>query len=133
MKSWIVSRGRSDSPSGFSLIELLVVMSIVAILAGLLLPVLSKGKEEARRTACLNNLRQLQLAMHMYWDENSEISPAAAFDVSQSEWVYFGRYFYGGGGTNFELFRTTGNCCGVRLIRNYLDCSAQRYIPAYCR
>jgi prepilin-type processing-associated H-X9-DG protein len=72
------------------------------------LPVLSKGKEEARRTACLNNLRQLQLAMHMYWDENSEISPAAAFDVSQSEWVYFGRYFYGGGGTNLESFRTTG-------------------------
>jgi type II secretory pathway pseudopilin PulG len=57
------------------LIELLVVIAIIAILAGLLLPVLGRAKDDAVQIHCVGNVKQLGLAMRMYGDDNSSLLP----------------------------------------------------------
>src|SRR5437867_8943828 len=68
--SIVKSRGR-----GFTLVELLVVIAIIALLVAILLPVLSKAKQAAQRTACMSNVRQLTIAFRMYTEENKGFLP----------------------------------------------------------
>ncbi len=57
---------------GFTLIELLVVIAIIAILMAILMPALNRAREQGKRAACLNNLRQLQLAWIAYAGDNDD-------------------------------------------------------------
>jgi prepilin-type N-terminal cleavage/methylation domain-containing protein/prepilin-type processing-associated H-X9-DG protein len=65
---------------GFTLIEMLIVIAIIAILAALLVPVLSKAKERGQRTACLNNLKQLQGGWLVYVDDDNDWMPPNLWD-----------------------------------------------------
>jgi prepilin-type N-terminal cleavage/methylation domain-containing protein len=67
---------KNKSTAGaFTLIELLVVIAIIAILAGMLLPVLGRAKEDSLRITCSNNIKELGLAMQMYGDDNNALLP----------------------------------------------------------
>jgi prepilin-type N-terminal cleavage/methylation domain-containing protein len=67
---------------GFTLIELLVVIAIIAILAAILFPVFARAREQARKTSCTSNMRQIVLGMNMYCQDYDEKYPAGRPDCS---------------------------------------------------
>jgi prepilin-type N-terminal cleavage/methylation domain-containing protein/prepilin-type processing-associated H-X9-DG protein len=103
----------------FTLVELLVVVAIVVVLVALLLPVLGRAREQARRVACASNLRQLATAFAMYYEDHRQAYPGAAHNDSgrPDDWIYWqshrdlresaiGPYL---GGANPESFRCPGD------------------------
>lgn len=78
---------------GFTLIELLVVIAIIAILAAILFPVFARAREKARQTSCLSNLRQLGLAMEMYYEDYQrfpwdDLTEGGALEGTAPTWTW---------------------------------------------
>lgn len=98
---------KNGGPSAFSLIELLVVIAVIAILAAMLMPVLNQASSAAKRGTCVNNVRQINLALHMYADDhNDEISyDANAIYYSYKDFVLpYISTATNAAGTNFSVF-----------------------------
>jgi prepilin-type N-terminal cleavage/methylation domain-containing protein len=80
---------------GFTLVELLVVIGIIAVLIGILLPVLAKARAAGNRTVCLSNIRQLGIGILMYCDDNDGWFPTCAWGADPSripfpdDWIHW--------------------------------------------
>jgi prepilin-type N-terminal cleavage/methylation domain-containing protein/prepilin-type processing-associated H-X9-DG protein len=81
----IAGRRRSRPPRAFTLVELLVVIAIIAVLIGLLLPAVQAARESARRSSCLNNVRQQALALQTYHSTKQQFPPG--FGIHREFWT----------------------------------------------
>jgi len=76
---------------GFTLVELLVVIAIISLLLSILLPSLAKARSLAYRIKCAHNLKQINLAVNMYLNENEDTYPCAQDPLPAGYWLWMGR------------------------------------------
>jgi prepilin-type N-terminal cleavage/methylation domain-containing protein len=109
----------------FTLIELLVVIAIIAILAALLFPAVSAAKSRAQRTACRNNLRQINLGIRLYADDLNDATPTVKVAASDTNHVPL----YSG---YKELMKKYVGLKGASSAQDTLfACPADRFFPSF--
>jgi len=105
--------------SGFTLVELLVVIGIIAILMGMLMPALSRAKQKANRIACVNNIRQINLAASMYAGDFDGEYPRRAHITNS--WIFALKSYYGNNSK-------TNNASGKEWNSKILKCPTDRWL-----
>ena len=104
---------RRKCRAAFTLIELLVVIAIIAVLIALLLPAVQAAREAARRAQCINNLKQIGLAMQNYHDVLGAFPPGARY-TSWGTWYHYVLPFMEGSNV-YNAFNFLGNNCNGAL------------------
>ena len=113
------SKSQREARVGFTLIELLVVIAIIAILAAILFPVFQRVRENARRSACTSNLKQMSLAFIQYTQDSDELMPCITDGALGSGqlggWVYYSNFGLGNQvvfdptqGSIYQYIKSTG-------------------------
>jgi prepilin-type N-terminal cleavage/methylation domain-containing protein len=82
-------RGRLRGDGGFTLVELLVVIGIIAVLIGILLPALSRAREQSRRVVCLSNMRELYNEMRIYATSYKDVCPIGFMQQKAFSYIMF--------------------------------------------
>ncbi|MEY4387483.1 MAG: hypothetical protein RLY20_2766 [Verrucomicrobiota bacterium] len=118
---------RGDSRKAFTLIELLVVIAIIAILAAMLLPALATAKEKAKRIACVNALKQLGLALHMYGSDNQEWLPTGVRDDGMEHTIWIGSSTY----NSIKQYSATNMTTCPNLAASFQYQSGAGYVIGY--
>jgi prepilin-type N-terminal cleavage/methylation domain-containing protein len=120
-------------PAGFSLIELLVVITIIGILVGLLLPAVQAAREAARRASCFNNLHQISIGLHSYhaahqcfppgcFEPNGKLIPWSVFLLPHIEQNNIHQLFH-----YDQSYKAPGNCTATHhVISTYICPSTAR-------
>jgi prepilin-type N-terminal cleavage/methylation domain-containing protein/prepilin-type processing-associated H-X9-DG protein len=119
-----------SKPSGFTLIELLVVIAIIAILAALLLPALSQAKEKSKRISCLNNLKQMGVAMVMYAGDSGDLVPIVEYQgQNNSPWMCYNMVTNNGTAGTAVNFASAANL-GLYYTTKLISAGKSFYCPS---
>lgn len=119
MNVYISNDPPSNSREAFTFVELLVVVAVVVVMAGMLIPVLGASKNKSAAAGCLGNLRQMQNAWSMYLDDNHDImlpnAPGgtpnnAAWCAGSESWLAVG------GNTNLSLYTYSLRACFENVL-----------------
>jgi prepilin-type N-terminal cleavage/methylation domain-containing protein/prepilin-type processing-associated H-X9-DG protein len=108
---------RTRGSRGFTLIELLVVIAIIAVLIALLLPAVQAAREAARRSQCINNMKQIGLAMHNYHQANNTFPPGK-MNYGWGTWVVFTLQYIEGGAL-YNAWNQSDNKTDANAILTY--------------